>query len=122
VAGVAPKDAGAASGVVNVTQQLGSSLGLGILVTVFAAASRAQVQHGAPLAMAHAVATALAGSTIFLGMALVVVLVVMRRPALRPSAPPVLEPVFGSPCSTERWPERSVAHDASMSYDERKCS
>ena len=36
IAGVAPADAGAASGLLNVAQQLGASLGLGILITVFA--------------------------------------------------------------------------------------
>ena len=45
IAGVQPKDAGAASGLVNVAQQLGGSLGLGILVTVFAAASRTAARH-----------------------------------------------------------------------------
>ncbi|HEX2308092.1 MAG TPA: MFS transporter [Jatrophihabitantaceae bacterium] len=38
--GVAPADAGAASGLVNVMQQVGGSLGLAILVTVFGTASR----------------------------------------------------------------------------------
>jgi EmrB/QacA subfamily drug resistance transporter len=90
IAGVAPRDAGAASGLVNVAQQLGGSLGLGILVTVFAAAGRAAAHH--PLAgaspqaearheLAHAVATALTGSAVFLALALLVVVVVMRRPA-----------------------------------------
>ena len=42
-------DAGAASGLVNVTQQVGGSLGLAVLVTVFGTASRhaaAQPSHG----------------------------------------------------------------------------
>src|SRR5262249_44610109 len=39
IAGVDHADAGAASGLVNVFQQVGSSLGIGLLVTVFAAAS-----------------------------------------------------------------------------------
>jgi hypothetical protein len=34
-AGVAPADAGAASGLINVMQQLGAALGLAVLVTVF---------------------------------------------------------------------------------------
>jgi MFS family permease len=38
--GVAPSDAGAASGLVNVMQQLGGSLGLAVLVTVFGTASK----------------------------------------------------------------------------------
>ncbi len=37
--GVEPQDAGAASGLINVVQQLGAALGLAILVTVFDAAS-----------------------------------------------------------------------------------
>ena len=35
LAGVAPADAGAASGLINVMQQLGAALGLAVLVTVF---------------------------------------------------------------------------------------
>jgi EmrB/QacA subfamily drug resistance transporter len=95
IAGVAPGDAGAASGLVNVAHQLGGSLGLGILVTVFAAGSRAAAGH--PLAgatgqlearheLAHAVSTALTGSAVFLALALTVVVLVMRRPA-RETAP-----------------------------------
>jgi len=41
LAGVPAADAGAASGLINVTQQLGGTLGVAILVTVFGAASRA---------------------------------------------------------------------------------
>ncbi|MCU1677325.1 MAG: transporter [Frankiales bacterium] len=42
LAGVDPADAGAASGLVNVMQQIGGALGLSILVTVFGADNRAQ--------------------------------------------------------------------------------
>ncbi len=87
IAGVAPEDAGAASGLVNVAHQLGGSLGLGILVTVFASASRGAARHPLPgvsaaaedrYELAHAVATALTGSALFLALALVVVVTVMR--------------------------------------------
>ena len=90
IAGVAEGDAGAASGLLNVAQQLGGSLGLGILITVFASATRSAAQH--PLAgasahteasreLAHAVGTSLTGSAVLLALALAVVLAVMRRPA-----------------------------------------
>ena len=82
LAGVAPHDAGAASGMLNVSQQLGGSLGLGILVTVFAAASGSthEALNGlaAREALAHQVAAALTGSTIFLIVAVGVVVAVMR--------------------------------------------
>ena len=96
IAGVAPGDAGAASGLLNVAQQLGGSLGLGILVTVFASATRSAADH--PLAgasahaeasheLAHAVGSSLTGSAVLLGLALAVAVVVMRRPAAAVPAP-----------------------------------
>ena len=90
IAGVGAADAGAASGLVNVAQQLGGSLGLGILVTVFAAAGRhgatgrgttPSTRTGAQADLAHAVATSLTGSAVFLALALAVVVLVMRPPA-----------------------------------------
>jgi predicted MFS family arabinose efflux permease len=89
IAGVASEDAGAASGLVNVAHQLGGSLGIGVLVTVFAAAERstsplaglgraAQARHE----LANAVATSLTGSAILLALGLAVVATVMRRPAV----------------------------------------
>ena len=56
LAGVAPEDSGAASSMVNVTQQVGGALGLAILVTVFGTASRSAARH--PLAHAGPVAQA----------------------------------------------------------------
>src|SRR6266516_4309805 len=58
LAGVRPEDSGAASSMVNVTQQVGGALGLAILVTVFGAASRAPAgpasqAGGTELASAH---------------------------------------------------------------------
>ena len=46
--GVAPQDAGAASGLVNVMQQVGGSLGLAVLVTVFGTASTSAAKHVDP--------------------------------------------------------------------------
>ncbi len=86
IAGVAPEDAGAASGLVNVAQQLGGSLGLAILVTVFGAGSRSAADHPVARAqeasheLAHGVSTAITGSTAFLAMALAIVVFMVRRP------------------------------------------
>ena len=100
IAGVAPGDAGAASGLVNVAQQLGGSLGLGILVTVFASAASGSARVGARTCrtsrgrtLAHAVGTALTGSAVFLALALAVVLLVMRRPAPAVGVAPVVSNV-----------------------------
>jgi EmrB/QacA subfamily drug resistance transporter len=83
IAGVEPGDAGAASGLVNVAHQLGGSLGIGILVTVFAAAERAApATAGARLELADAVGASLTGSAIFMALAIAVVIAVMRPPAI----------------------------------------
>jgi MFS family permease len=55
LAGVLPEHAGAASGLTNVAQQAGGSLGLAALVTVFGDASRAAGPSGAASAAARAV-------------------------------------------------------------------
>ncbi|MEU8709792.1 MFS transporter [Streptomyces sp. NPDC048565] len=54
VSGVEPREAGAASGVLNTTQQVGGSLGLSILVTVFGTASRNEAKDQIPRFMAEA--------------------------------------------------------------------
>jgi EmrB/QacA subfamily drug resistance transporter len=72
IAGVDPHDAGAASGLVNAAHQLGGSLGLSVLVTVFAAG-------GGEANLAHAVSVALTGSAALLTLALLIVVLVARR-------------------------------------------
>ena len=89
IAGVAAGDAGAASGLVNVAHQLGGSLGIGILVTVFAAAERSVPGADNRHELAHAVAMSLTGSAVFLALALAVVVLVMRRPAAVPATVPL---------------------------------
>ncbi|MFI1143188.1 MFS transporter [Streptomyces sp. NPDC020780] len=54
VSGVVPREAGAASGVLNATQQVGGSLGLSILVTVFGTASRNEAVDQVPRFLAEA--------------------------------------------------------------------
>ena len=97
LAGVAPEDSGAASSMVNVMQQVGGSLGLAALVTVFGTASRNAAAHPLPgvtrLAqahhvLAHGMATAFLVAAIFDACALLVILLAIRgRPAIRAQAP-----------------------------------
>jgi EmrB/QacA subfamily drug resistance transporter len=79
VAGVTAEDAGAASGLVNVAHQVGGSLGLGVLVTVFASASPRTE------GLAHAISLSLTAGAAMLVLALVVVVAVILRPS-RPAA------------------------------------
>jgi EmrB/QacA subfamily drug resistance transporter len=89
IAGVAPADAGAASGLVNAAQQLGVSLGVSLLVTVAAAGSAASapdshaglaLEGAARAHLADAVATALTGAAVLLALGLAVVAAAVRRP------------------------------------------
>lgn len=77
IAGVAKEDAGAAAGVVNVAHQLGGSLGLAILVVVFAAADAGSLQAEALLA--HRVSASLTASAVMLALSLLVVLVTITQ-------------------------------------------
>jgi hypothetical protein len=80
ISGVEPADAGAASGLVNVAHQVGGSLGIGVLITVFTAAT----PHAATVqGLAHGVSTTVAGSAVLDGLALLVILATMLR---RPTA------------------------------------
>ena len=54
VSDVPQHESGAASGLLNATQQVGGSLGLSILVTVFGTASRTEAEKQVPLFMADA--------------------------------------------------------------------
>jgi sugar phosphate permease len=71
--GVADRDAGAASGLVNTAHQLGGTLGIGILITVFSAAG-----NGAANQLAEGVPAALTASAVLIALALAVVVTTMR--------------------------------------------
>jgi EmrB/QacA subfamily drug resistance transporter len=100
VAGVAPRDEGAASGLVNVSQQVGASLGLAVMVTVFGAATTRAAAHvpagvgaarRAQLLLGHGTSAVLTGSAISIGAAVLVILLMVRsRSAPEPVASPLL--------------------------------
>ncbi|WP_240545809.1 MFS transporter [Paenibacillus artemisiicola] len=73
ITGVEPRDAGAASGLVNAAHQTGGSMGLAILITVFDAFSRHAEASKAGLA--HAVSASILGSAAFLTASLAVILI-----------------------------------------------
>lgn len=74
LSGVRHEDSGAASGLLQTTQQVGGSLGMAVLVAVYGTATR----HGGP---AHGMSTAFAVGALFTGIALLVALFVIRPPA-----------------------------------------
>jgi EmrB/QacA subfamily drug resistance transporter len=87
LAGVAPEDSGAASAMVNVTQQVGGALGLSALVTVYGHAARSVREHSlagiSPLAraqaiLAHGVAASFATAAIFDTLAILVIVTAVR--------------------------------------------
>jgi EmrB/QacA subfamily drug resistance transporter len=87
LSGVEPRDSGAAASLVNVTQQLGGTLGLAILVTVFGTASRAAARH--PLAgvtprvqaheiLVHGIGSSFTAASVFTASALLAAVVAIR--------------------------------------------
>ncbi|SEG61429.1 drug resistance transporter, EmrB/QacA subfamily [Actinacidiphila yanglinensis] len=81
LSGVQPKDAGSASGLLQTMQQVGGSLGLSILVTVFGTVSR----HAHSDAFINGATAAFTLAAIFVSAALVMVLLLKAppKPALR---------------------------------------
>jgi EmrB/QacA subfamily drug resistance transporter len=87
LAGIAPQDSGAASAMVNVTQQVGGALGLAALVTVYGHAARSasgrSLAGSGPLTeaqqvFAHGVAASFATAAVFDTVAILVVLAAVR--------------------------------------------
>jgi EmrB/QacA subfamily drug resistance transporter len=91
LAGVRAQDSGAASSMVNVTQQVGGSLGLAILVTAYSTAIRNSARQAVHVAGAvqqhqsivHAMASAFTLAAIFDVIALLIVVLVIRDRAPR---------------------------------------
>ena len=84
--GVRPEDAGAGSGLVNVMQQVGGTLGLAIMVSVFGHASGAASVSGtvaerAQQAFVHGADTAFEVAAGFLALTVLLVAVLVRGPA-----------------------------------------
>jgi MFS family permease len=89
LSGVQPADAGAASGLVNVIQQVGAALGLAVLVTVLSAAdghSQLASGVGAPASLVHGLDVTFGAGALFGLIALVMVAVLIRLPAAAPSS------------------------------------
>ncbi|GLX10984.1 MFS transporter [Microbispora sp. NBRC 16548] len=80
LAGVRPADAGAASGIMQTMQQIGGSLGLAVLVTVYGTSLRETRAGGHAQTLAHAMGTAFLFATVFVAVALVLVAAVVRTP------------------------------------------
>ncbi|MFB9134478.1 MFS transporter [Vibrio olivae] len=80
VAGVGKEDTGAASGLVNVAHQLGGSLGLSILVVVFASASTPNLDG--ELLLAHQISAAYHGSVWMIVGAIAIMLLLNFIPSL----------------------------------------
>lgn len=90
VTGVEAEDAGAASGLVNVAHQLGGSLGLGVLVVVFSAASSSLL--GGPEILAQRIAAVMDGSALMLTLSLLAVLTLILPAQRQPVEASSLEP------------------------------
>jgi EmrB/QacA subfamily drug resistance transporter len=94
LAGVEPADAGAASGLVNVIQQVGAALGLAVLVTVFGAvaghsqlgAAASTTTSAGRAAMVHGLDVAFGVGALFALVALTMVATLVKVPALRVAA------------------------------------
>jgi len=89
IAGVAAEDAGAASGLVNVAHQLGGSVGLAVLVVVFAATGSGVLD--AQELLAHHVAASFTAGTAMLALALAVVVALIVRPRKAVEVGPCVE-------------------------------
>ena len=94
LAGVAAEDAGAAGGITNVAHQIGGSLGLAVLVAVFAATGSTTLHGGALLA--HRISASLTVGAVLLALALLVALAVRPRSTRRARSSASVDPATGA--------------------------
>ena len=80
ISGARADDAGAASGAINAFHQLGAALGLGVTVTLAAAAAGRSTAVDPGTRFTEQVTAALTGSTVLLSIALLLVLTLAVRP------------------------------------------
>jgi EmrB/QacA subfamily drug resistance transporter len=104
--GVAEHDAGVASAVLNTTQQVGGSLGVALLNTVFTNATAAYITaHGpqsAPFGVLHGYNVAFTVSAVLMGTSAVLVFLLIRRDKPTTAATPDgVEPADGEPAGIE---------------------
>jgi sugar phosphate permease len=104
MSGATDEDSGLASGLVNTTQQVGGALGLAVLATLSTARTNGLLAAGEPPAaaltsgyrLAFAVASALVGAAVVLAV------VVLRRPRPVPEARPETRPAQARVCRGDR--------------------
>ena len=95
ISGVAPEDSGAASGMLNVVQQVGGALGLGILVTIFGTASRNSTATTPHDVLTEGVHAAFIGSLVYAALSLTMIILTVRpwtwfrRPPIEQAPEPV---------------------------------
>src|SRR5262249_44793522 len=94
LAEVEPADAGAASGLINVSQQLGAAIGLAVLVTVFGSATDGPLVDTEFVHGLHAVYWV---GALFTMAALALVTTFVRRPSTAPGLELVGDDLDGEP-------------------------
>ncbi|MFF1817447.1 MFS transporter [Kribbella sp. NPDC058245] len=93
IANVAPEDSGAASGLLNVVQQVGGALGLGILVTLFGTASRNSAGTTPRAVLTDGVHAAFIGALVYAALSLTMIVISVKPWTwLRRTAEPIETP------------------------------